>query len=325
MSFNPRTNRNEKDAIGDPGDSIATNTTEAWTTISLLKAVANRLGLDSGATAAADVAQGSTTAGQVGGLQQAAVTTAAPTYTTGKTNPLSLTTSGDLRVANAGLLAVLPASLGTKLKATSLAVTLASDEALTVAVATGNTEIGAVTETAPGSDTASSGLNGRLQRIAQRLTSLIALVPASLGQKTMTASMAVVVASDQTTFPVSPGATSVTGGISTTARLAAAAASTNATNVKTSAGRIYSAQGYNAAAYTVYLVLYDSASNPPVPGTTTIRKKIPIPATTAFALDWPVGLSFATGIGYAFTKLPADADTTVLVASDILQFNLDYV
>jgi len=33
--------------------------------------------------------------------------------------------------------------------------------------------IGGVTEAAPGTDTASSGLNGRLQRIAQRLTSLI--------------------------------------------------------------------------------------------------------------------------------------------------------
>lgn len=32
---------------------------------------------------------------------------------------------------------------------------------------------GAITETAPGSDTASSGLNGRLQRIAQRLTTML--------------------------------------------------------------------------------------------------------------------------------------------------------
>src|SRR5689334_21635313 len=39
-------------------------------------------------------------------------------------------------------------------------------------------KLGGVTETAPASDTASSGLNGRLQRIAQRLTSLIALFPA---------------------------------------------------------------------------------------------------------------------------------------------------
>jgi hypothetical protein len=35
---------------------------------------------------------------------------------------------------------------------------------------------GAVNETAPGTDTASSGLNGRLQRIAQRLTDLITAV-----------------------------------------------------------------------------------------------------------------------------------------------------
>ena len=40
--------------------------------------------------------------------------------------------------------------------------------------------IGGLTETAPASDTASSGLNGRLQRVAQRLTSLIALLPAAL-------------------------------------------------------------------------------------------------------------------------------------------------
>jgi hypothetical protein len=42
------------------------------------------------------------------------------------------------------------------------------------------TLVGAVTETAPATDTASSGLNGRLQRIAQRLTSLIALLPSAL-------------------------------------------------------------------------------------------------------------------------------------------------
>jgi hypothetical protein len=52
------------------------------------------------------------------------------------------------------------------------------------------TGIGAVNETAPATDTASSGLNGRLQRIAQRITSLIALVPASLGTKAAASSFA---------------------------------------------------------------------------------------------------------------------------------------
>jgi len=62
--------------------------------------------------------------------------------------------------------------------------------------------IGAVTETAPASDTASSGLNGRLQRIAQRITSLIALIPTSLGQKTMANSFAVTLASDQSALSI---------------------------------------------------------------------------------------------------------------------------
>lgn len=66
-----------------------------------------------------------------------------------------------------------------------------------------NTLVGAVTETAPATDTASSGLNGRLQRIAQRITTAIASLvsidgklPATLGQKASSASMSVVHASD---------------------------------------------------------------------------------------------------------------------------------
>lgn len=75
---------------------------------------------------------------------------------------------------SAGVEIPFPASLGQKAKAASLAVTLASDEdSLGL--------LGAITETAPASDTASSGLNGRLQRIAQRITSLIALLPTALG------------------------------------------------------------------------------------------------------------------------------------------------
>jgi hypothetical protein len=69
-----------------------------------------------------------------------------------------------------------------------------------------NAEIGIVTETAPGTDTASSGLNGRLQRIAQRLTSLIALLPGSLGQKARAASLAVTLSSEDITALTPPAA-----------------------------------------------------------------------------------------------------------------------
>jgi hypothetical protein len=56
--------------------------------------------------------------------------------------------------------------------------------------------IGALAETAPGTDTGTSGLNGRLQRVAQRITSLMALLPGSLGGKTQANSLAVTIATD---------------------------------------------------------------------------------------------------------------------------------
>jgi len=93
------------------------------------------------------------------------------------------------------LIALLPVALGGTTAANSLPVVLSSDGPFA-------TQTGSVTETAPATDTASSGLNGRLQRIAQRITSLIALLPAALGQGTMAQSLRVVLASDQASIPV---------------------------------------------------------------------------------------------------------------------------
>lgn len=94
-------------------------------------------------------------------------------------------------------------ALGQALSAASVPVVLTAAQLSTltppaaIAGFATSTLQGALTETAPATDTASSGLNGRLQRIAQRLTSLIALIPTSLGQKTSAASLAVVLPSDQ--------------------------------------------------------------------------------------------------------------------------------
>jgi len=103
------------------------------------------------------------------------------------------------------LIALLPASLGSKADAASLAVTQSTEDKAIQ---------GALAETAPASDTASSGLNGRLQRIAQRLTSLITLLPTSLGQGTMATSLKVVLPSDQSSIPIA--FSSVTGTITST-------------------------------------------------------------------------------------------------------------
>ena len=80
------------------------------------------------------------------------------------------------------LIALWPTALGSSSAAASLAVTASSEDVA---------RIGIVTETAPANDTASSGLNGRLQRIAQRVSSLIALLPTALGSAAASASLAV--------------------------------------------------------------------------------------------------------------------------------------
>lgn len=101
------------------------------------------------------------------------------------------------------------------------------------------------------------------------------------------------------------------------------AASTNATLVCTSPVRVTTLSGKNNAAYDIFLSLYDAAAAP-VPGTTPIRRKMVLPAGQAFVYDF-AGLCFRTGLGYAFTKLVADADTTAIAAADVTAFNVDYV
>jgi hypothetical protein len=86
--------------------------------------------------------------------------------------PTALTGSGNLKVSIQEATATVPVS--------NVSLPLPTGAATAANQTTELTQLGIVTETAPASDTASSGLNGRLQRIAQRLTSLIALVPAAL-------------------------------------------------------------------------------------------------------------------------------------------------
>ena len=245
-----------------------------------------------------EIAQGSTTSGETGILIQGAVTTAAPTYTTAQTSPLSLDTTGALRVnitaggSNGGIVTqatgsnlhtvvdsgtitavtaitnALPAgtnligktgidqttpgttnkvSIGTDgtvtvntlpagtnligktgidqtTPGTTNGVVINSGTVTTVSTITtvgavtaitnalpagtnllgktsidqttvGTTDsvtvkasagIGSLTETAPSTDTGSSGLNGRLQRIAQNITALTSVFGASRVQATST-------------------------------------------------------------------------------------------------------------------------------------------
>lgn len=115
-----------------------------------------------------------------------------------------------------------------------------------------------------------------------------------------------------------------TGGLSTVSKLASAAATTNATSVKASAGRLYKIRGYNAAAAVRYLKIYNKASAPTV-GTDVPVVTIALKATDAFDVDFVnIGQFFATGIAYALTTGAADNDTGALTAADVTGLNIWY-
>lgn len=135
--------------------------------------VSGTISLPTGASTEASLAkltlaQGSTTSGQTGALVMGAVTTAAPSYTTAQSSPLSLTLAGALRVdASATTQPVSAATLPLPAGAST-----SSNQA------TANSSL--------------SSIDGKLN---------------SLGQKTMANSTPVTLASDQTTLPVSIAAT----------------------------------------------------------------------------------------------------------------------
>ena len=170
------------------------------------------------------------------------------------------------------LIALLPASVGSKADAASLAVTQSTEDKVVFAATntkldTANTQVGIVTETAPGTDTASSGLNGRLQRIAQRITSLIALLPASLGAKAVSASLAVTTKSGGTEYETvaasasdqTLGATGATGDYLERLICVVATAATSQVQIKDGAGSAITVLPDNVGAgigtYTVELGL----------------------------------------------------------------------
>lgn len=94
-----------------------------------------------------------------------------------------------------------------------------------------------------------------------------------------------------------------------------AAASTNATSLKASAGQVYDACVNSNAAYPVYLKLYNKASSPTV-GTDTPVRIVQAQAGVPSCVKTEEGYAFGTGIAWALTKGITDADTTAVLISD---------
>jgi hypothetical protein len=96
-----------------------------------------------------------------------------------------------------------------------------------------------------------------------------------------------------------------------------AAATTNATSVKASTGRVFGWQLTNTTAAAKYVRLYNLAAAPTV-GTSTPVYNIVLPANATVNATFPMGIGHSTGIAYAITNAIADLDATAVAANDVL-------
>ena len=139
----------------------------------------------------------------------------------------------------------------------------------------------------------------------------------------------VVPASQSGTWTVQPGNTAnttpwlITDTPSTTGGLSkfhlVGAATTNATNVKASAGQVYSITAFNVAATPAYLKFHNTAGTPTAGASVTDTYLIPgNTAGAGFVLNIDKGIAFSTGIGITITTGIADADTTAIAASNVV-------
>lgn len=94
------------------------------------------------------------------------------------------------------------------------------------------------------------------------------------------------------------------------------AASTNATNVKASAGRLYGAQFCNTNAAYRYVKFYNLATAPTV-GTSVPVSILGIPPGGRASVSNAQGIGCSAGIAYAITSGMADTDTGAVSANDV--------
>lgn len=246
-------------ALGATGDAAITNPALSGTVIAFLKGLLTQLQTGEAVTIAdgADVAQGA--------KADAAIT-----------NPAS---SGSVVAFLKGILTILiggsVTSLGTKTTVNSPAVNIASDQVAVATKAAVSTfvdgsivSVGAIADAAVTSSASSASVIAALKGILSRMATQLA---AALGQTTMSASMPVVIASDQSVLPVvekcSAGAnTSVAGATSNTVILASNANRRGAiiTNEQTDATTLKLALGFTSSA-TAYTYLLQAGATVEIP------------------------------------------------------------
>jgi hypothetical protein len=153
---------------------------------------------------------------------------------------------------------------------------------------------------------------------------------------TGTGSQRVTIASDNTAFSVNaaqsgtwtvqPGNTANTtpwltaqapatsGGLSISHLVTAA--TTNAANIKASAGQVFGWSIYNNAAYPIYVKFHNTAGTPTA-GAGVVHS-VGVQAGTGRDWNTDIGIAFSTGIGITVVKDITDAGTTAVALSDAI-------
>lgn len=236
------------------------------------------------------ITQGSTTSGQSGQLAMGAVTTAAPTYTTAQSSPLSLDTAGNLRVnvVTGGGSGGTSSSFSATFPATG---TASGAEYLTSAPTLTNGQMVAF----------QTDVNGNLKTNVVNTNANGRAVVAN-------SSPVVSVAAASTAAEVAPN-------------------NTTAVVVKGSAGTLFGVQLAGLGSAPAYVKIYNAATATCGSGTPVKRLMIPAAATAANGAGSNVtfgpGLAMSTGITYCVTTGIADTDTTAPAASTFL-VNVDF-
>lgn len=99
------------------------------------------------------------------------------------------------------------------------------------------------------------------------------------------------------------------------------AASTNATNVKASAGQLYAAQITNTNAAARKVAFHNTAGTPTAGA--SVAFSIVVPAASSVVFQAAAGVAFSTGIAITTVTETADNGTTAVGAND-LNINLFY-
>lgn len=269
------------------------------------------LALDASVTGL-QVSQGSTTSGQKGQLIQGAVTTSAPTYTTAQTNPLSLDTSGNLRVVTTmGASGATAANQTTEIASLSTIATNSGTQATAANQTTGNTSLSTIATNTTGITVAqgstTSGQSGQLMQAAVT-TSAPTYSNGQTSPLNLTTGGGLRV-SQTGTWTIQPGNTANTAPWLNTPTPVVSPLSSSAPNeasvstayeashiVKSSAGVLYSLICYNSKASAQFVLTFNSTTLP-ADSTVSVTAPMSCQASSNCTLDFgDYGKYYSTGV-----------------------------